>query len=297
MSVATVNFMSKALHRMITISAVFPTDKMVLEKKRLPERKPMKTLYYLEGSTSNYSKVITHTLIAPMAEDHNCCVIIVGGDDKYYGNSDISGDYYGKMIGEDLIQFTRDTFHLSDRREDTFIGGFSMGGFGSLIVGLKYNDIFSHIINIDGTMHKPVLLASDEEMSADVFSTTHYRTMFGLRDIKDYINSDQDYEYLAEQIDKNGGAKPKMLFSYGRDDGLIVGARKAQEMFQGFGFEVQFEEVPGGHSWACAVNHGLEKAFDWLPLDGFGDNMPQMGEVSNFGWDEFIGWTPYYTIR
>ena len=82
MSVATINFMSKSLHRMVPISVIFPTDKLVLENKKIPERQPMKTFYYLEGATSNYSKVITHTLIAPMAEDHNCCVVIVGGDDK-----------------------------------------------------------------------------------------------------------------------------------------------------------------------------------------------------------------------
>ena len=207
-----------------------------------------------------------------------------------------SGDYYGKMIGEDLIEFTRETFNLSHKREDTFIGGFSMGGFGSLIIGLKYADKFSHIMSFDGTMHKPVLLASDEEASADVFTRTQYRAMLGLKDINDYINSDQDYEYLAEQLDKNNKEKPKVFFSCGVDDGLMDGAKAVRDMLKSYGFDTTFEEVPGGHSWTCAVNHGLEKAFEWLPLDGFEDNMPQMGEVSNFGWEEFIGWIPYYKL-
>ena len=37
-------------------------------------------------------------------------------------------------------------FPLSDKREDTFIGGLSMGGFGAMRNGLKYADTFGRIV-------------------------------------------------------------------------------------------------------------------------------------------------------
>lgn len=36
---------------------------------------------------------------------------------------------WGEMAGRELVAFTRQMFPLSDQREDTFIGGLSMGGF------------------------------------------------------------------------------------------------------------------------------------------------------------------------
>ena len=40
---------------------------------------------------------------------------------------------------------TRKLLPLSHRREDTFIAGISMGGYGALINGLRYSDTFSKI--------------------------------------------------------------------------------------------------------------------------------------------------------
>ena len=50
-----------------------------------------------------------------------------------------------RIFGEELVQMTRDMFPLSHKREDTFIGGLSMGGYGALLHGLtnpgRYNAI------------------------------------------------------------------------------------------------------------------------------------------------------------
>lgn len=56
------------------------------------------------------------------------------------------------MITQDIVNFTRRTFNLSDKREDTYIGGFSMGGYGALVVGLGHPEIFSKIIALSNAL-------------------------------------------------------------------------------------------------------------------------------------------------
>ena len=43
------------------------------------------------------------------------------------------------------MEFTRRTFPLSSKREDTFIGGLSMGGFGAIVNGLKHPETFGAV--------------------------------------------------------------------------------------------------------------------------------------------------------
>ncbi len=297
MAIATVSFISNALQRAVTISVILPQDKMCLRNKTIPARKPLKTLYYLEGATGNYATSLYNTLIKPMAEDHNLCVVLVSGDNKWYGDSDISGDYYGKFIREDLITFTRDTFNLSPKREDTFIGGFSMGGFGSAVLGLRHPDIFSHIILVEAGLNKQFILDAVDESPNDKHTRTQYSTMFGLKDTADFAGSTLDYEMLAEQVAQKKELMPKFLVVCG--DRSLPRARneKFRDKLLELGYDATLAIVPGGHSWSTTLNSGFAKAMDWLPLEGFGDNMPMAGEKEDMGWDEYMYWEPYYNIR
>lgn len=46
-------------------------------------------------------------------------------------------DNYGDFIGRELVELTRKIFPLSHKREDTFIGGLSMGGYGAIPNGIE----------------------------------------------------------------------------------------------------------------------------------------------------------------
>ena len=56
------------------------------------------------------------------------------------------GEYYmWDYVGKELVEMTRKMFPLSEKREDTYIGGISMGGYGALYNGMKYRDTFSKV--------------------------------------------------------------------------------------------------------------------------------------------------------
>ncbi len=71
------------------------------------------------------------------AEEKNLAVIMPSGDNQFYIDKEDTEEYYGEYVGKELVEFTRKMFPLSEKKEDTFIAGLSMGGYGALINGLS----------------------------------------------------------------------------------------------------------------------------------------------------------------
>lgn len=68
-------------------------------------------------------------------------------ENKFYVDNERSHEYYSRFIGEELVDMTRRLFPLSHQREDTFIAGLSMGGYGAIVNGLKYH---KHLVILPG---------------------------------------------------------------------------------------------------------------------------------------------------
>ena len=264
MAFATINFFSKSLMRTVPINVVIPTDKIVFPGMPVPEKKPFKTLYLLHGVLGNYTDWVNGTRVQALANDNNLCVVMPSGDNKFYCDSDISGDRYGKFIAEDLVSFTRDTFPLSHNREDTFIGGLSMGGFGSIVNGLRHPEIFGCITALSSALIKDKILQAVNEPGHDFFTRRQYETMFGVDKIEDYIGSVNDYEALADGL-KDAKVKPKIYMACGTEDSLFDANVAFKDKLLADGFDLTWEEGPGVHDWAFWDAY-IEKAIKWLPL-------------------------------
>jgi S-formylglutathione hydrolase FrmB len=250
--------------RTVPINVVIPTDKMLFPGMPVPEKKPFKTLYLLHGVFGNYTDWVNGTRLQALANDHNICVVMPSGDNKFYCDSATSGDNYGKFIGEELVEFVRDTFNVSKEREDTFIGGLSMGGFGSFVNGLRHPETFSCICALSAALIKSQILNSVNEPGHDIFTKRNYETMFGIADTADWVGSENDYEALAVKL-KDSPIKPKIYMACGTEDGLIAADRAYRDLLIENGYDVTWEEGPGVHNWAFWDTY-IEHVLDWLPL-------------------------------
>lgn len=264
MAFSTMNFFSKALMRTVTINVVIPTDKLLFPGMPVPEKKPFKTLYLLHGVFGNYTDWVNGTRLQALANDKNLCVVMPSGDNKFYCDSPISGDNYGKFISEDLVGFIRDTFTVSHKREDTFIAGLSMGGFGSFVNGLRNPDTFSCIAGLSSALIKHKILGSKDTLGEDFFTRRQYETMFGVDKIEDYIGSVNDYDALADGL-KDADNKPKIYMACGTEDSLFEMNIAYRDRLIADGFDVTWEQGPGVHNWAFWDEY-IERVLNWLPL-------------------------------
>jgi S-formylglutathione hydrolase FrmB len=131
---------------------------------------------------------------------------------------------------------------LSDKREDTYIAGFSMGGYGAIRNGLKYSDNFSKI-----GMISPALITDDiADYTSDdnvLRSRQFYESIFG--DLDNLKGSDNDPKALIESCRNI----PDIYMACGEDDFLFEKARDFNEFLKGRNVNATFIEAPGEHTW------------------------------------------------
>ncbi|MBQ6679605.1 MAG: acetylesterase [Lachnospiraceae bacterium] len=265
MAFLTVNFISKNLMRTVPVNVILPADKLVFPGMPEPEQKPFKLLILLHGVLGNYTDWVNGTRIQRWAEEKNLCVVMPSGDNAFYVDIPESGNYYGKFIGEELPAMMRKMFHISERREDCYIAGLSMGGFGAMRNGLCYPETFGAIAALSSAfiLHEPK--SDDEEIGRMGIEKYCFGTM------KEAWYSVKNPQYLAKGLAERKAAGeavsfPKIYMCCGTEDGLIGPNHTVRDDLIEKGFDVTWEEGPGGHEWDFWDTY-IRKILDWLPLD------------------------------
>lgn len=256
MALIQANFVSKSLFRTVPIQVILPVDKFSMTGETR-EQKPFKTLYLLHGILGNYTDWVSGTRIQRWAEERDLCVVMPSGDNAFYLDNEKSGNLYGQFIGQELVEVTRKIFRLSDRREDTFIAGLSMGGYGAIRNGLKYHDTFGYIAGLSSAIH--ILEPGTQHMNIAM-----EESCFG--PLEEAVHTDRNPRVLIEQLAASGTEKPKIYMACGTEDGLIDVNRTYRDLFREKGFDLTWYEGPGGHEWDF-WDREIKKVLDWLPLN------------------------------
>lgn len=141
MAILQVTAFSKCLMRNVPLTVVLPVDRMVASP-----RTEYPTLYLLHGIFGNTLDFLNGTRIGRWAMERELCVVMPSGENSFYLNDPDQFALWSDFVGKELVELTRRMFPLSHRREDTFLGGVSMGGYGALYNGLQFRDTFSWIL-------------------------------------------------------------------------------------------------------------------------------------------------------
>ena len=263
MAFIQMNIMSSALRRTVNVNAIIPIDKVSMPGDKTPvtgERKELKTLYLLHGFYGSQFDWTNGTKLQRWADDRNLAVIMPSGENSFYIDSEKTGSKFGTFVGEELVDLTRNMFPLSRAKEDTFIAGLSMGGFGALRNGLKYYDTFGYIAGLSSG--NPI---NEIDYGTGALSRENFENLFG--DPEDVRNGDNSIEYLIRENVKNGKTDQKFFLACGTEDHLFAESAKLNDALSKAGYDVKFETGPGGHEWDF-WNEYILHVLNWLPLDG-----------------------------
>lgn len=277
MAQVQVNFISNMLLRTVTVNIIVPLDKIPLLEQEKREDKPFKTLYLLHGIYGNYTDYISGTRIQRWAEENNLVVVMPSGENQYYTDKDEGQEYYGRFIGQELVEFTRKMFPLSTKKEDTFIAGLSMGGYGALINGLKYSDTFGYI-----GAFSPGLVLEDIVNQTDLlkdfgWTGSFYDRALGKRET--LLGSDRDYKFLIKELISKRKEIPNLYFAIGTEDFLYGSLEDYLKFLTENKVKFTYEEGPGEHDWDFWDCY-LKRFLDWLPLEN-GEQGLNSGNVMN----------------
>ena len=260
MALIQVNYLSKALFRTVPVNVIIPSDKISFETMDyLPAPEGgYPTLYLLHGLLGNYTDWVSGTRIQRWAEDAGLAVVMPSGDNSFYVNGQTANNDYGDFIGEELPRVMRQMFPLSRRREDTFIAGLSMGGFGAIRNGMKHAETFSRIAGLSAAIHF---------FDPNYDSVAGEESAFG--SLSEAAKTDKNHHVVLEQLKARVAAgevdAPQFYLACGTQDSLMGVNRSFRADIEAAGFDVTWDEEDRGHDWDFWDSQ-IRKVIDWLPL-------------------------------
>lgn len=264
----TVNFFCSSLARFTTFRLYLPNDvgKYVDIKENPYYRRPTKTLFLLHGYANCDGRAgdgLGWGLFG-LASEYNVALVMINGENGFYLDGESSVHQYETMLAEEVPPYLNRTFGLCKGAEDTFICGFSMGGYGALHTGLDHPEVFGKI----GAVSSALILSEIEGMkpgeSNAIGNYFYYRECFG--DLDHLMDSDKNLEVLVRK--KRDSGLPEMYICCGIQDDLIESNRKFHQYLSGLGIMHVYKESPGVHNMDYCSG-ALKDIFYWMYADKF----------------------------
>ena len=145
----TCQFRSAVLRRNTAITVILPTP----EQENEPIAKDMKVLYLLHGMYGDESSWIRYSNVERYAKDlgGNMAIVMPGVGNSFYQDM-VHGERFYTYMTEELPKFIQGLFPVSKKREDTYIAGLSMGGYGAFFLALSRPDLYSAAASFSGAV-------------------------------------------------------------------------------------------------------------------------------------------------
>lgn len=248
------DFYSEILNLSCSMVVVLPQRPLPTIHTSPPPKFP--TLYLLHGLSDDHTIWQRRTSIERYAEERGIAVVMPAVNRSFYTDM-AAGLRYWSYISEELPARARDLFPLSARREDNFVAGLSMGGYGAFKLALRHPERFAAAASLSGAMDMVAAVQSD-----DPTWLAEMRTIFG--DLNQMAGSDNDLFYLASQLAKSDKPKPKLFQWCGTEDFLYDDNIRFRNLVETLPFDYTYTEGPGDHLWRY-WDEQIQNVLTWLP--------------------------------
>ncbi|MCK9478274.1 MAG: esterase family protein [Firmicutes bacterium] len=221
--------------------------KVILPEKRA-ENKPLSVLYLLHGFSGNEYSWCNQTSIQRYVQYKNIAVIMPDAFNSFYTDMACGVYNFRSYFINELMPFAAESFNLSKSREDSFIAGLSMGGYGAFKIALLYPERFSAAASFSGCMDISRLV-KESDFSA-VFGNT--------------LLNEEDLFYLAKTVAQSE-VKPRLFQWCGTGDFLYNDNIKFKNHVEKLGFDYTYRQSQGTHEWKY-WDEQVRKLFAWLGI-------------------------------
>jgi putative tributyrin esterase len=253
MSLIKMNFRSEILYLQTNITVILPSNHPNSGKSAgdyyVPGMK-YQTLWLLHGGGGDDSDWVNGTSVLRYAEANQVAVVMAPAFNSWYVDM-AHGNRFFTFFTEELPMVCRASFPLSDKREDNFIAGLSMGANGAMRLGLKRPDLYNTVLCMSGVSPEPKEFQGPDGMfykMAAKKGQTSFEDVFG--DLSKLEGSGEDMYYVAKKNVEQGKPLPKFFFGCGGNDFALPGVKNGYEFLKKTGYDAQLEIIPGyEHEW------------------------------------------------
>lgn len=231
MALFQIQFFSDVLKKEVSVNAIIPqTDRNY------------KTLYLLHGLSDNHSAWQRYTNIEQYALRHGIGVIMPDGERSFYTDT-ATGDRFFTYVAKELPAVMKQFFSgISDKKEDTFVAGLSMGGYGAMKLALNYPERYFAAGSFSGALDIPFMV-NEYGIERRAFFTN----IFGSKE--QFEGSENDLCGLLKKRAEEKTPLPRLYISCGTEDRILPCSERFMKTAGQTGTTVFFTKSPGNHNW------------------------------------------------
>jgi putative tributyrin esterase len=209
-------------------------------------------LYLLHGLSDDASAWLRYSAIERHAASRGLAVVMPQVGRSFYAD-EAHGHRYWTFLSEELPGIVSSFFRTSPRREDTFVAGLSMGGYGAFKWALRDPGRFAAAASLSGALDVATLLQPPErrELLDRVFGG-------------EVQTGDDLFDLLAQA---GATTLPRLYVGCGTDDVLRAGSEQFAAEARGRGVDVRTDWRPGAHEWAL-WDAMIPDVLDWMLQSG-----------------------------
>lgn len=238
-----------------SLSIIFPQNcSRVLDERKPLFKGPYKVLYLLHGLKQNETSWTRMSSIERYVSQLPLVVVMPSVHRSFYTDQKRGFPYF-TYVADELPRIMKDMFNISSKREDTFVAGLSMGGYGAFKLALSRPEQYGYAASLSGALDLIGLRAQQEDNSNDA----EMENTFG--DLDRVEGSEHDLFALAKDI---GGIKPELFMSCGTEDFLYEGNVRFRDSFND-SFNLTYHEMEGSHTWPY-WDRNIQLVLSWLPI-------------------------------
>lgn len=247
------NVYSQSLN-MRTTMVVFTPEGNDLTPHARPRGEDPGLLILAHGLTANHMMWPLRTDLMRIADKNNLVIALPDGQRSFWVDEAV-GLRWGRWLGFELPRLLRQTLRISTERKDTYIGGFSMGGYGAFKAAFDYTDMFQGAFSLSGTL----------DVTEPAFRDRHpdlYASGFGSPNAP--RQSDDLVARLEQCVTGARGGLPcpapdlRLFAACGEGDRLFRQNLRFVEAAKDAGLDITWEAGPGVHNFRFWN--------EWLPV-------------------------------
>ena len=267
MATFQMNYLSAMLGMQTNFSVFFPSYEPSKDNagKTIPEIYPRgrkyPVLWLLHGDTGDDSEYMKYTNIVRYAQAAGIAVVMPCGYNMMYSD-DPTGQKFMKLVTRELRVLCCSYYPFSDRREDNYIGGVSLGAYGALKAALFNPGQYAGAILIDGGFGENMT----DGFLRKIRSLAAEQGLIPPSPLDDALPEETELYGAARRNIETGAELPKILMAWGENSETAAFSRSGAAQLAELGYDVTEKEYAGRTRgwdfWDDALKDSLAQ---WLP--------------------------------
>lgn len=251
------------LKRQVDINVIIPTpegneqitEAAVASKYSFKNRLPV--VYLLHGAYGNYNSWLRYSNVERYAQKYQCALVMASAENSFYHNM-VHGGAYADFFTKELPSLLKNIFPISTCKEDTYVAGFSMGGYGAWYLALSEPTLYAKSASLSGALDIAALYEKDRMNPKEAFISWE-----SIVERPEAIKGSRSELAVLFDSAKEQGEIPDLYQCCGTEDFLYAMNIKIRDDLKNRGAELTYEEGSGGHDWNY-WDQSIQKVLQWL---------------------------------